>query len=239
MTIKELKEEVYEQNLELVKRKLVIYTWGNVSAIDRERGLIVIKPRGIEYDLLKPEDMSVVDLEGNMVEKGLLPSVDLNIHIELYKAFESVGGIAHTHSTYATAYAQALRSIYPMGTTHADHFNGKIPCVPYLPEKEIEGDYEKNLGLQIVSYFQENEINPVEMGAVLAGGHGPFTWGKDAAESVEHSVILEEIAKMAMFTEQIAAKEMLLPKYMQEKHYRRKYGPAAYFYQEKKDAEKN
>lgn len=237
MTIKELKEEVYEQNLELVKRGLVIYTWGNVSAIDRERGLIVIKPRGIEYDLLKAEDMSVVDIEGNMVEKGLLPSVDLNIHIELYKAFEKIGGIAHTHSTYATAYAQSLKPILPMGTTHADHFNGAIPCVPYLSEKEIEGDYEENLGLQIVSYFKNNEINPVEMGAVLAGGHGPFTWGKDAAESVEHSVILEEIAKMAMFTEQIALKEMQIPKYMQEKHYKRKYGPSAYFYQEKKNGE--
>ena len=237
MTIEELKEEVYEQNLELVNRNLVIYTWGNVSTIDREREIIIIKPRGIECKLLKPVDMSVVDLNGNMVEEGLLPSVDLDIHLELYKAFEEIGGIAHTHSTYATAYAQSLKSICPMGTTHADHFKGAIPCVPYLSEKKIEGDYEKNLGLQIVSYFQSNKIDPIEMEGVLAGGHGPFTWGRDAKESVMHSVILEEVAKIAMVTELIAQKEILLPSYIQKKHYERKYGPSAYFYQEKKDGE--
>lgn len=235
MELKELKEIVYEQNIELVKRNLVIYTWGNVSAIDREKELVVIKPRGVAYELLGPEDMSVVDMNGKLIEGELLPSVDLNIHLELYKAFEEIGGIAHTHSTYATAFAQALKSIPSMGTTHADHFNGTIPCIPYLSEEAIEGDYEENLGLQIVAYFREKNINPMEMGAVLAGGHGPFTWGKDAASSVEHSVILEELARMAMLTEQIAGREMLLPQYMQDKHYQRKYGPAAYFYQEKKN----
>ena len=233
MTIHELKEITYETNLELVKRNLVIYTWGNVSAIDRESGLIAIKPRGIEYSDLEVEDIPIVDLDGKTVEGRLLPSVDLDIHLELYRNFDTIGGIAHTHSEYATSFCQSLRSIKVSGTTHADHFKGAIPCLDYLPEKDVMGDYERNLGRQIVSYFKEYEISPVEMGAVLAGGHGPFTWGKNAFEAVEHSVILEELAKMAYRTYVLSGKEMVIPDYMQNKHYERKYGSNAYFYQTK------
>jgi L-ribulose-5-phosphate 4-epimerase len=234
MDLKTLKEEVFEANLELVRRGLVIYTWGNVSAIDRERELVVIKPRGIEYDQLTADDMSVVDYNGNLTEGSrLLPSVDLDIHMEIYKAFEEVGGISHTHSTWATAWSQANRGIPVMGTTHADHFYGEIPCVDYLDEAEVKGDYERELGKQICKAFEGR--NPLEMGAVLCAGHGPFTWGKDADSSVEHSVILEELAKMAKFTLDIGKRDIFLPEYMVEKHYTRKYGANAYFYQSKED----
>jgi L-ribulose-5-phosphate 4-epimerase len=231
MDLKKLKEEVFEANLELVRRNLVIYTWGNVSAIDRENKVVVIKPRGVEYDVMDAEDMSVVDYEGNLVEGKLLPSVDLDIHLEIYKAFEEVGGIAHTHSTWATAWSQARKGIPVMGTTHADHFYGTIPCVDYLPQAEVEGDYERNLGIQICKAFEGK--NPLEMGAVLAGGHGPFTWGKDADSAVEHSVILEELAKMAKLSLDVAGKDVLLPEYITTKHYTRKYGANSYFYQSK------
>ncbi|NQT58038.1 MAG: L-ribulose-5-phosphate 4-epimerase AraD [Bacteroidetes bacterium] len=231
MNLQELKDTVYQANIELVRRKLVIYTWGNVSAIDRENELVVIKPRGIEYDQLSADDMSVVDYQGNLVEGGLLPSVDLNIHLEIYAAFPEIGGIAHTHSTWATAWSQANRPIPVMGTTHADHFYGEIPCVDYLPAEAVETEYERNLGKQICKIFSGR--NPLEMCAVLAAGHGPFTWGKDAVSAVEHSVILEELAKMAKYTQDLAGKEIKLPQYMTEKHYTRKYGPGSYFYQEK------
>jgi len=232
MNLKVLKEEVFEANLELVRRKLVIYTWGNVSAIDRENKLVVIKPRGIEYDELDADDMSVVDYEGNLIEGSkLLPSVDLDIHLAIYEEFPEIGGIAHTHSTWATAWSQANRGIPVMGTTHADHFYGTIPCVDYLSEPEVENDYERNLGLAICRVLAGR--NPLEMGAVLTAGHGPFTWGKDADSAVEHSVILEELAKMAKLSEDIAGREMLLPEYMTKKHYTRKYGAHAYFYQSK------
>lgn len=233
MDLKDLKKMVYEANLELVHRKLVIYTWGNVSAIDRDKGLVVIKPRGVEYSDLEASDMSVVDLDGKIMEQGLLPSVDLDIHLELYKAFPSIGGIAHTHSTYATAFAQACQEIPVYGTTHADHFYGPIPCTRQLTEQEVHGSYEQNLGKIICELFSGR--NPLKMGAVLTAGHGPFTWGKDAHEAVEHCVILEELAKMASLTRQIAGgNEQLLPLYMTEKHYTRKYGENSYFYQAKK-----
>lgn len=233
MTIHELRETTLEANLELVRRNLVIYTWGNVSAIDRESGLIAIKPRGIEYSDLDVEDIPIVDLDGKTVEGRLLPSVDLDIHLELYRNFDSIGGIAHTHSEYATSFCQSLKSIEVSGTTHADHFRGEIPCLGYLSQEDVMGDYERNLGHQIVSYFKVHGINPIEMGAALAGGHGPFTWGKDASEAVEHSVILEELAKMAYRTYVISGKDMVIPDYMQAKHYERKYGSNAYFYQTK------
>lgn len=233
MNTRVLKEEVYNANIELVKRNLVIYTWGNVSQIDRAQGIIAIKPRGIEYDKLSVEDMTVVDIEGKIVEGKLLPSVDLDIHLEIYKAFEDVNGIAHTHSPYATAFAQSQCPIFVGGSTHADHFYGEIPCLDYLLEKEIQSDYERNLGIQIVKYFKEKEIKPMEMCAVLAGGHGPFTWGKDGASAVEHSVILEEIAKMALFSLEITNQKVCIPQYMTDKHYLRKYGKNAYFYQQK------
>lgn len=233
MNLKELKEIVFDANLELVRRELVIYTWGNVSAIDRDAKLVVIKPRGIEYDNLVAGDMSVVDYDGNLVEGKLLPSVDLDIHLEIYKAFDEVGGIAHTHSTWATAWSQANRPIPVFGTTHADHFYGEIPCVDYLSQEEVEGDYERNLGIAIAKAFEGR--NPLEMCAVLAAGHGPFTWGTDAGSAVEHSVILEEIAKMAKYSVDIAGSQPFLPDYMTEKHYTRKYGADSYFYQSKED----
>lgn len=232
MDMKALKQDVYEKNLELVNRQLVIYTWGNVSAIDRDKKRVVIKPKGIEYDGLTADDMSVVDMEGNLIE-GLLPSVDLDIHLEIYKHFPTIGGIAHTHSTWATAWSQAGKGIPVLGTTHADHFYGEIPCTRQLTPEEVAEDYERHLGQLICKLFADR--NPLEMGAVLAAGHGPFTWGKDAAAAVEHSVILEELAKMAKLGQDInGGQPVLLPNYMITKHYTRKYGANAYFYQEKK-----
>ncbi|QUI25639.1 L-ribulose-5-phosphate 4-epimerase AraD [Vallitalea pronyensis] len=230
--MKALKQDVYDKNLELVRKQLVIYTWGNVSAIDSEKKRVVIKPKGIEYDDLTADDMSVVDMEGNLIE-GLLPSVDLDIHLEIYKHFPTIGGIAHTHSTWATAWSQAGKGIPVLGTTHADHFYGEIPCTRQLTPEEVAEDYERHLGQLICKLFEDR--NPLEMGAVLAAGHGPFTWGKDAAAAVEHSVILEELAKMAKLGLDInGGQPVLLPNHMITKHYTRKYGANAYFYQEKK-----
>ncbi len=235
MVSKALKEAVFQANLELVRRGLVLYTWGNVSATDENRELVVIKPRGVAYELLTAEDMSVVDMEGRQVEGKLLPSVDLDIHLAIYRRFAAVGGIAHTHSTYATAFAQALTPIPVYGTTHADHFYGPIPCLPYLKEEQVAHDYEANCGQQIADYFAQNGIDPLQMGAVLTGGHGPFTWGRDAEASVEHAVILEELARMALLTGQIGGEHAsAIPSYMTDKHYLRKYGKDAYFYQELK-----
>lgn len=234
MDLQSLKQIVYETNLELVKRNLVIYTWGNTSAIDREKGIVVIKPRGVEYSDLEASDMSVVDLNtGKQIEKGLLPSVDLDIHLEIYKKYPTIGGIAHTHSTYATAWSQAQRAIPVYGTTHADHFFGDIPCTRHLSEEEVATDaYEGNLGKLICETIGDRD--PLEMGAILAAGHGPFTWGKDAYSAVEHSVILEELAKMASVTDSIQpGNDKLLPQYMTNRHYTRKYGAKAYFYQSK------
>ncbi len=234
MDINNLKKIVYEANLELVERKLVIYTWGNVSQIDRENGVIAIKPRGIEYSNLEWEDISVTDLDGNRVDDNpLLPSVDLDYHIAVYKRFPCVGGMAHSHSTFATIFSQALQPIPCFGTTHADHFYGEIPCLPYLSEESVQDNYEYNAGLQIADYFTDHQIDPSSMRAVLCGGHGPFTWGKDAAEAVEMSVILEEVAKMAYLTRSLTPESTILPQYLVDKHYLRKYGSGSYFYQKK------
>lgn len=233
MEINDLKKKVYDANLELVERGLVIYTWGNVSGIDREKGLVAIKPRGIEYSDLEWQDISVTDLEGNIVDDNpLKPSVDLDYHLAMYKAFRDVGGIAHTHSLYATVFSQALVSIPCFGTTHADHFYGEIPCVPYLEEEKVAENYEYHAGTQITEYFAAHNLDPSRMRAVLCGGHGPFTWGKDADEAVEFSVILEEVAKMAHKTLTLGVTP-LLPSYMVDKHYLRKYGADSYFYQTK------
>jgi len=229
----QLKKEVLKANLELVQRGLVIYTWGNVSQIDRINGVVAIKPRGIEYSDLDVDDISIVDLQGNIVQGALLPSVDLPIHLELYKAFEHIGGIAHTHSTYATIFAQSLSPIPVYGTTHADHFYGPVPVLEYLSKSEVEHEYEKHLGEQIVRYLIENNIDPQHMRGVLAGGHGPFTYGKSGDEAVEFSVILEEVAKMALHTHQFNHAKGPIPDYMLDTHYLRKYGKDAYFYQEK------
>ena len=231
MDLKQLKRDVYDANLELVKRGLVIYTWGNVSAVDRENGLVVIKPKGIEYEDLTEDDMSVVTLDGTHLD-GLLPSVDLDIHLEIYRKFLQVGGIAHTHSTWATAWCQAGKGIPVLGTTHADHFFGEIPCTRQMTEEEVEQDYEENVGKVICDLFKDRDM--LEMGAVLTPGHGPFTWGKDAVAGVEHSVILEELAKMAKLSLDInGGVPNYLPDYMLKKHYTRKYGANSYFYQEK------
>ena len=225
--LEELKLQVYQANLELPKRGLVTYTWGNVSGIDRAKGLFVIKPSGVEYDELKPEDMVVMDLEGNRIEGRMNPSSDTATHLELYKAFPEIGGIVHTHSTYATAWAQAGRGLPCYGTTHADYFYGEIPCARNLTAEEIEGGYEKNTGLVIVETF--NGKNPVYVPGVLCKNHGPFTWGKDADHAVHNAVVLEEIARMNLLTEMVNPRAEQTPQCMQDKHFMRKHGPNAYY----------
>ncbi|CUH91681.1 L-ribulose-5-phosphate 4-epimerase [Herbinix luporum] len=225
--LEQLKKEVYEANMELPKRGLVTYTWGNVSGIDREQGLFVIKPSGVSYDDLKPEDMVVVDLKGNKVEGNFNPSSDTATHLELYLAFPEIGGVVHTHSPVATAWAQAGRSIPCYGTTHADYFKGDIPCTRSLTEEEVNNGYEKNTGLVIVETF--SGLNPLYVPGVLCKNHGPFTWGKNAAEAVYNAVVLEEVAKMNLMTEQLNNKMSPAPKYIQDKHFLRKHGPNAYY----------
>lgn len=223
-----LKQQIYEANMELPKRGLVTYTWGNVSGIDREKGLFVIKPSGVDYDKMRPEDMVVMDLDGNQVEGNLRPSSDTPTHLELYKAFKEIGGIVHTHSTFATAWAQAGRGIPCYGTTHADYFYGEIPCARNLMPEEIEEGYEKNTGLVIVETFKGR--NPVYVPGVLCKNHGPFTWGKDGAEAVHNAVVLEEIAKMNLLTELLNPNgDNHTPQAMEEKHFLRKHGPGAYY----------
>lgn len=233
MTINEMKEIVYQANMELVRRGLVILTWGNVSLYDPDTGLVVIKPRGIGYDQLEARDMSVVDLKGRQVEKGLLPSVDLEIHLELYKTYPQIRSIAHTHSTYATAWAQTRRDIPAYGTTHADHFYGPIPCTRQLTPEETLADYEKNTGKVIVETFAQRGLDPMQMFGVLAAGHGPFTWGESAELAVENSQILEELAKMSFLTQAIFPASPLLEQHILDKHFLRKHGPGSYFYQTK------
>ena len=225
-----LKKEVYEANMELPKRGLVTYTWGNVSGIDREQGLFVIKPSGVSYDELKPDDMVVVDLKGNKVEGRYNPSSDTATHLELYLAFPKIGGIVHTHSPVATSWAQAGRALPCYGTTHADYFYGQIPCARSLTEEEVESGYEKNTGLVIVETFRN--LNPLYVQGVLCKNHGPFTWGKDAAEAVYNSVVLEEVAKMNLMTELIGNNVSTAPEYLQDKHFLRKHGPDAYYGQD-------
>ncbi len=227
--LEELKQKVYEANMELPRRGLVTYTWGNVSGIDRESGLFVIKPSGVEYEALRPEDMVVMDLKGNRVEGSLKPSSDTKTHLELYKAFPSLGGIVHTHSPYAVAWAQARRDIPAYGTTHADYFYGPIPCARNLTPTEIDDDYERNTGKVIVETFEERAIDPEHVPAVICANHGPFTWGKDAAQAVYHAVVLEEVAKMAIFTEQCCSTIGPAPQCIQDKHFLRKHGPNAYY----------
>ncbi|MCD8131537.1 MAG: L-ribulose-5-phosphate 4-epimerase [Lachnospiraceae bacterium] len=227
--MEELKQSVYEANMELPRHGLVTFTWGNVSAIDRESGLFVIKPSGVEYEKLAPADMVVVDLEGNVVEGHYKPSSDTPTHLELYKAFPQIGGIVHTHSSYATSWAQSGRNIPCYGTTHADYIYGEVPCVRCLNAEEIESDYEKNTGLLIVSEFKRLEKDPEAVPAVLCKNHGPFAWGKDAKEAVHNAVVLEEVAKMAYRTELINPEVKPAPQELQDKHYYRKHGANAYY----------
>lgn len=227
--LEQLKKEVYEANMELPKRGLITYTWGNVSGIDRESGYFVIKPSGVDYDKLSPEDMVVVDLEGNVVEGKYKPSSDTPTHLELYKKYPEIGGVVHTHSPNATAWAQAGRSIPLYGTTHADYFFGSIPCARSLTKEEIEGDYEKNTGLVIIETFESQGLNPMYTPGVLCTNHGPFTWGKDAAEAVHNAVVLEEVAKMSTATELINPKVHQAPDTIRDKHFFRKHGENAYY----------
>ncbi|MGL5258926.1 MAG: L-ribulose-5-phosphate 4-epimerase [Lachnospiraceae bacterium] len=225
--LEQLKEKVFSANMKLPKYGLVTFTWGNVSGIDRDLGLIVIKPSGVEYETMNWKDMVVVDLDGNIVEGNYKPSSDTPTHIELYKAFLEIGGIVHTHSTMATSWAQAGRSIPCYGTTHADYMYGEIPCLRCLTKEEIEDDYEKNTGLLIANHYHEKEYQAIP--AVLCKCHGPFTWGKDPLDAVHNAVVLEEVAKMAYQAEVINKKIEVAPQVLQDKHYNRKHGVNAYY----------
>ena len=220
-----LKEKVYEANMRLRDEGLVVLTWGNASAFDPETGLVVIKPSGVSYALLKPSDLVVVDLDGKVVEGSMRPSSDTPTHIELYRNFNGVFGAVHTHSFEATARAQAAREIVCYGTTHADCFYGDVPVTRMLTKDEVESDYETDTGKVIVERFRD--LDPLAVPGVLVAGHGPFTWGTDVNKAVDVAVTLEAIAKMARYTEQTSAK--LLPEYVLEKHYSRKHGPNAYY----------
>ena len=225
--LEQLKEKVLKANLQLPKHGLVTFTWGNVSEIDRESGLIVIKPSGVEYDEMKAEHMVVVDLDGNVVEGNLRPSSDTPTHIELYKAFPEIGGVIHTHSTWATSWAQAGRSIPAYGTTHADYFYGPIPTTRQLTKEEVEEAYEKNTGTVIIEAFEGKD--PKAVPGVVVSGHGPFAWGKDANAAVHNAVVMERAAEMALKTEMLNPEAKPIEQYLLDKHYMRKHGPNAYY----------
>ena len=227
--LENLKEEVFKANLDLVKHDLVVLTWGNVSGIDRESGLLVIKPSGVSYDKMKASDMVVVDLDGNVVEGDLRPSSDTPTHIELYKKYPNIGGVVHTHSSFATSWAQAKREIPSYGTTHADYLYGEVPCVRNLTKEEINEAYEKNTGVLIADEFAIQDLDYIATPAVLCKNHGPFTWGKDAQEAVHNAVVLEEVAKMAARAELINPQVKPAPQELQDKHYYRKHGANAYY----------
>lgn len=227
--LEQLKQEVYEANLLLPKYHLVTFTWGNVSGIDREKGLFVIKPSGVDYDKLTPDSMVVVNLEGEVVEGDYRPSSDTPTHAVLYNRFPEIGGVVHTHSSWATSWAQAGRGIPCYGTTHADYLYGQVPCVRNLNKEEIETAYEKNTGVLIADEFERLAVDYLATPAVLCKNHGPFTWGKDAKEAVHNAVVLEEVAKMAARCEQINPKVNPAPQELQDKHYYRKHGKNAYY----------
>ena len=227
--LEQLKQEVYEANMLLPKYHLVTFTWGNVSGIDREKGLFVIKPSGVDYDKLTPDSMVVVNLEGEVVEGDYRPSSDTPTHVVLYNRFQEIGGVVHTHSPWATSWAQAGRGIPCYGTTHADYLYGQVPCVRTLTKEEIETAYEKNTGVLIADEFERLAVDYLATPAVLCKNHGPFTWGKDAKEAVHNAVVLEEVAKMAARCEQIDPKVNPAPQELQDKHYYRKHGENAYY----------
>ena len=229
MMLEALREAVYRANMELPRRGLVTYTWGNVSGIDRASGLMVIKPSGVEYEELTPDKLVVVDMENNVVEGDLNPSSDTKTHVELYRAFPSLGGIVHTHSPHAVGWAQAGRDIPCYGTTQADYFYGAVPCSRNLTAEEVEEDYERNTGRVIVELFRERGLDPVAIPGVICRCHGPFAWGKDAAQAVYHAVVLEEVARMALYTVTIDPSASPAPQHVLDKHYLRKHGPDAYY----------
>ncbi|NRT91210.1 L-ribulose-5-phosphate 4-epimerase [Clostridium beijerinckii] len=225
--LEKLKEKVYEANMELQRKGLVIYTWGNVSEIDRETGLVVIKPSGVDYDTMKAEDMVVVDLEGNVVEGKYKPSTDTPTHLVMYKTYPSVGGVVHTHSDWATTFAQAGMSIPAFGTTHADYFYGDIPCTRDLTDEEISGEYEKETGNVIVETIGDK--NPLEVPAIVVKNHGPFAWGKDANSAVYNAVVLDKVSEMAYKTMTLNKDVKGVKQHLLDKHYLRKHGANAYY----------
>jgi L-ribulose-5-phosphate 4-epimerase len=231
MLLRNLREEVLEANLELVRRGLVLYTFGNASGISRKDGLVAIKPSGVPYESLGPEHIVITSLNGEIVEGNLRPSSDLPTHLEIYKNFPNVGGVAHTHSEFATAWAQAQRPIPCFGTTHADYFHGEVPVTPALTPEEIADGYEKNTGLAICRYFRERDPDAVP--AVLVASHGPFCWGATASEAAHHAVILESIARVAYYTATLSADMPSIPRVLHDKHFLRKHGRAAYYGQVK------
>ena len=228
--LEELKEKVFKANLDLVKHNLVIFTWGNVSGIDREKGLVVIKPSGVEYDTMTADDMVVTDLDGNVVEGKYKPSSDTPTHVELYKAFPNIGGIVHTHSRWATSFAQAHRDIPALGTTHGDYFYGDIPCTRLMTAQEIGGEYEKETGKVIIETFKDKD--PVAIPAVLVASHGPFSWGKTPYEAVHNAVVLEEVSFMALQAMTLNPEIGKMQRELLDKHYLRKHGKNAYYGQD-------
>ncbi|MDO4179355.1 MAG: L-ribulose-5-phosphate 4-epimerase [Phascolarctobacterium sp.] len=227
--LEELKKQVCEANLELVRRGVVLYTWGNVSGIDREKNLVVIKPSGVDYDGMQPEDMVVVDLfTGEKVEGKYKPSSDTPTHLELYRQLPEIGGVVHTHSTYAVAFAQAAMDIPALGTTHADYFYGPVPCTRSLTEDEVKEAYELNTGKVIVEEIKRRRIDSLSVPGVVVQNHGPFTWGTSPDKAVYHAVVLEEVAKMAQLTLALNPNASM-PQYVLNKHYQRKHGPNAYY----------
>jgi L-ribulose-5-phosphate 4-epimerase len=230
--LEKVKERVLEANLALVRHNLVVFTWGNASERDPETGFVVIKPSGVPYEEMSADQMVVLDMEGKQLEGDLKPSSDAPTHLELYRSFEGIGGVVHTHSQWATSWAQAGRPIPVYGTTHADYFYGAVPCSRPLTREEVEGDYELNTGRVIVETLKP--LDSSSMPGVLVHGHAPFTWGKDGLEAVHHAVVLEELAKMAFRTE-LLGKHRPLEQYLLDRHYRRKHGKDAYYGQKKKD----
>lgn len=227
--LEQLKKEVFEANMELPRRGLITYTWGNVSGFDNDTGYLVIKPSGVDYDELKWQDMVVMDLEGNKIEGQYKPSSDTATHIELYKKYPQIGGIVHTHSVAAVSWASAGRDIPNYNTTHSDYFYGNIVCTRGLTKEEIEEGYEKHTGTVIIETLEQRKINPLHNPGILCKNHGPFTWGKDAHEAVHNAVVLEEVAKMAMNAEMLEHRISQAPEYLIEKHFNRKHGENAYY----------
>jgi len=226
---KTIKEEAYEANMQLPALGLVLFTFGNASAVDRAKGVFAIKPSGVAYEKLSPKDMVIVDFDNNIVEGSLRPSSDTKTHAVLYKHWESIGGIVHTHSTHATAWAQTQLDIPILGTTHADHLATDIPCAPVMSDEMIQGDYEYETGFQIINAFQDKGLTPEEVPMVLVANHAPFTWGATVAKAVYHSAVLEEIAKMAWISTTIRPDVPKLKEALQQKHYERKHGKNAYY----------
>jgi L-ribulose-5-phosphate 4-epimerase len=229
MNLQDLKQQVLHANLELPRLGLVSFTWGNVSARDAASGAIVIKPSGMPYESMTANDMVVVEPDGRVLQGTRKPSSDLATHLELYRAFPAVGGVVHTHSNWATVWAQACRDIPALGTTHADYFHGAIPCTGVLGEEQTRGEYERETGLAIVQHFRQAAIDPAHMPAVLVANHGPFTWGPDAASAVHNAAVLELTAQMAFLTLQLNAQMPAMPTHLLEKHFFRKHGPGAYY----------